>query len=91
MESFFEGIPEKYHGELKIAIDAVNETNELLRQVKKRFGTNDLLELTEKTGEECDGIVVTHEAIDELEKLILLHESRRQACQAILDGVARSR
>lgn len=90
MESFFEGIPEKYHGELQTAIDAVNETNELLRQVKKRFGTNVLSELIEKEGEEFEEITVTREAIDELEKLISLHESRRQVCQTILNRIAKS-
>ena len=89
MESFFEGIPEKYHEELQAAIDAVNETNELLRQVKKRFGTNVPTELTEKLGEEFEGITVTQEAIDELKELSTLHESRRQACQAILDEISK--
>jgi len=88
MGSFFDDIPAAFHERLKNAINEVNETNELLRQVKKRFGTDDPKELAEKTGMVFDGIPVTQEAVAELEDLKIMHESRRSQCQEILDEIA---
>ncbi|MDH5191482.1 MAG: hypothetical protein OEW89_09550 [Gammaproteobacteria bacterium] len=90
MSSFFDGIPEAYQTPLQKAIDDVNETNELLRQVKKRFGTDIPDELQEKIGKEFEGITVTEEAIKELEILIDTHQERRRVCQEILDEIAKN-
>lgn len=88
MDSFFDRIPREYHDKLQHAIDAVNETNEFLRQVKARFGTNDHKLLAEKMGQVFDGIEVTENTISELEELSILHQSRREYCQNLMDEIA---
>ncbi|MBT4837496.1 MAG: hypothetical protein HON94_09150 [Methylococcales bacterium] len=86
--SFFEGIPNQFHDALKSAIEAVNETNEMIRQVKTRFEIENLAELNQKKGESFGGYEINDQAIEEFDALLTEHESRRQACQSILDKAA---
>jgi hypothetical protein len=86
--SFLAGIPEQFHDSLRTSIDAVNETNELIRQVKQRFEVEELADLEQKKGDSFDGYQIDDVAIKEFKDLLNEHEARRQTCQQILDQAA---
>jgi len=79
MRSFFENVPAQYVPALKHLIEAMRETQDLLQQVRDRYGTDDPGKLAGMVGQEVNGVQVNGEAVEELRNLRAMHEERREA------------
>ena len=87
MSSFFENVPPEYVPELRTLIESLRETQAMIQQVQKRFGTDQPDALRELMGQEFDGVTVTEESVEELKILQGIHEERREAIRSVFNRI----